>query len=98
MRSEADQFLEAIDEAIRIGREGSVPVEIYHLKAAGMRNWPKAVQAIAKIDSARAAGQDVQADMYPYVAGGTGLTACLPPWSAAEGKLFDNLASQEMRA
>jgi N-acyl-D-amino-acid deacylase len=97
MRSEADQFLEALDEAIRIGREGNVPVEVYHLKAAGRRNWTKAAQAIAKIDSARAAGQDVQADMYPYVAGGTGLTACLPPWSAADGKLFDNLASQEMR-
>ena len=54
MRSEADQFLEAIDEAIRIGKEGGVPVEIYHLKAAGRRNWPKAAQAIAKIDSARA--------------------------------------------
>src|SRR5688500_20305099 len=53
MRSEADQFLEAIDEAIRIGREGGVAVEIYHLKAAGRRNWPKAAQAIAKIDSAR---------------------------------------------
>src|SRR5437867_4111393 len=73
MRSEADQFLEAIDEAIRIGREGGVPVEIYHLKAAGRRNWPKAAAAIAKIDSARARGLDVQADMYPYVAAGTGL-------------------------
>jgi len=79
MRSEADQFLEAIDEAIRIGREGGVPVEIYHLKAAGRRNWPKAAAAIAKIDSIRAAGFDVQADMYPYVAGGTGLAACMRP-------------------
>ena len=91
MRSEADQLLEAIDEAIRIGREGGVPVEIYHLKAAGRRNWPKAALAIAKIDSARAAGLDVQADMYPYVAGGTGLTACLPPWASADGKLLENL-------
>ena len=55
MRSEADQYLEAIDEAMRIGREGGVPVEIYHLKAGGVRNWPKAAQAVAKIDSARAA-------------------------------------------
>src|SRR5688500_19838166 len=92
MRSEADQFLEAIDEAIRIGREGGVAVEIYHLKAAGRRNWPKAALAVAKIDSARAAGQHVQANMYPYTAGGTGLTACLPPWAAADGKLFDKLA------
>jgi N-acyl-D-amino-acid deacylase len=98
MRSEADQFLEAIDEAIRIGKEGGVPVEIYHLKAAGRRNWPKAVQAIAKIDSARRAGLDVQADMYAYVAGGTGLSACLPPWASAEGKLLDNLKDPATRA
>ncbi len=97
MRSEADQLLEAIDEALRIGREGGVPVEIYHLKAAGQRNWPKAAQAIAKIDSARAAGQDVQANMYPYVAGGTGLTACLPPWASADGRLLDNLRSPDVR-
>ncbi len=97
MRSEADDFLEAIDEAIEIGERGGVPVEIYHLKAAGRRNWDKAQQAIAKIDSARAAGVDVQANMYPYVAGGTGLNACFPPWASADGKLYDNLADDEMR-
>src|SRR5207253_5332965 len=79
MRSEADQVLEAIDEAFRIGREGGVPVEIYHLKAGGQKNWAKEAQMIAKIEGARAAGQDVSADMYPYIAGGTGLSACLPP-------------------
>ena len=98
MRSEADQYLEALDEAIRIGREGHVPVEIYHLKAAGKRNWGKAAQAVAKIDSARAAGIDVQANMYPYTAGGTGLAACLPPSASADGKLFDNLADSAKRA
>jgi N-acyl-D-amino-acid deacylase len=98
MRSEADQLIEAIDEAIRIGREGGVPVEIYHLKAAGTRNWPKAAQAIAKIDSARAAGLDVQADMYAYTAGGTGLSACAPPWASENGKLIDNLQNSETRA
>jgi dihydroorotase/N-acyl-D-amino-acid deacylase len=97
MRSEADRYLEAIDEVIRIGKEGGVPTEIYHLKAAGTRNWIKAVQAINKIDSARRAGLDIQANMYPYTAGGTGLTSCLPPSFSAEGKLFDNLASQETR-
>ena len=86
-------LLEAIDEAIRIGKEGGVPVEIYHLKAAGTRNWAKARAAIAKIDSARAAGLDVQANMYPYTAGGTGLAACLPPSASADGKLFENLAN-----
>jgi dihydroorotase/N-acyl-D-amino-acid deacylase len=98
MRSEADQFIEAIDEAIQIGRRGGVPVEIYHLKAGGQRNWPKAAQAIAKIDSARAAGLDVQANMYPYIAGSTGLAACLPPWASADGKLLDNLRNPAMRA
>ena len=98
MRSEADQLLEAIDEAIRIGREAGVPVEIYHLKAMGERNWPKMPRAIAKIDSARAAGLDVQANMYPYVAGGTSLGACLPPWAAADGRLLDNLRDAAARA
>lgn len=97
MRSEADQLLEAIDEAIEIGRRGGVPVEIYHLKAAGQRNWHKAPLAIARIDSARAAGIDVQANMYPYIAGSTGLSACLPPWASADGKLLDNLRDPQMR-
>jgi len=98
MRSEADQLLEAIDEAITIGSRGGVPVEIYHLKAAGTNNWSKGPQAIAKIDSARRAGVDVQANMYPYVAGGTGLSACTPPWASEEGKLIDNLQNPETRA
>jgi len=98
MRSEADQLLEAIDEAITIGSKGGVPVEIYHLKAAGTRNWSKGPQAIAKIDSARRAGVDVQANMYPYVAGGTGLSACTPPWASEDGKLIANLQNPEMRA
>ena len=98
MRSEGDKLLESIDEVIRITRESGIPAEIYHLKASGIRNYAKGPQAIARIDSARAAGLDVQADMYPYTAGATGLSSCLPPWSAADGKLFDNLASKEMRA
>ena len=98
MRSEGDQLLEGIDEAIRIGRDGGVPVEIYHLKAAGKRNWLKAALAIAKIDSARRAGLDVQADMYAYTAGGTGLSACTPPWASENGKLIENLQTPETRA
>jgi N-acyl-D-amino-acid deacylase len=97
MRSEADHLLEAVDEVIRISRDGGVPGEIYHLKAAGTRNWGKEAPMIAKIDSARAAGIDVQADMYPYTAGATGLTSCLPPSFSAEGKLYDNLASADIR-
>jgi dihydroorotase/N-acyl-D-amino-acid deacylase len=97
MRSEGDRLLEAIDEALRIGREGGVPVEIYHLKASGTANWPKMAQAIAKIDSARAAGQDVQADMYLYVAGANGFSSCIPPKYAADGKLLENLKNPALR-
>ena len=98
MRSEGDKFLEAIDEAMRIGREGGVPVEIYHLKASGPRNWPKMPQAIAKIDSARAAGQDVQANMYLYPAGGNSFASCIPPKYAAGGRLLENLQNPSLRA
>jgi dihydroorotase/N-acyl-D-amino-acid deacylase len=97
MRSEGDRFLEALDEAIRIGREGNVPVEVYHLKASGPRNWPKMPLAIAKIDSARAAGQDVQADMYLYPAGGNSFSACIPPKYAENGKLLENLQNAALR-
>ncbi|HET9984307.1 MAG TPA: D-aminoacylase [Longimicrobiales bacterium] len=98
LRSEGDNVLEAMDEALRIGREGGVPVEIYHLKAAGRRNWPKQRAMIAKIDSARAAGQDVGAGMYVYTAGSTGLAAVLPPWASAGGKRLANLTDPATRA
>ena len=97
IRSEGDRLLEAIDEAIEIGRQANVPVEIYHLKAVSQQNWPKMPLAIQKIDAARSRGIDVQANMYPYVASGTGLTACLPDWTAADGKLFENLADPTLR-
>ena len=97
MRNEGDFLLEAIDEAIRIGREGGVPVEIYHLKAAGSANWPKIPAALAKIDSVRAAGQDVQADMYIYSAAANGFSACIAPKYAADGKLLQNLQDPALR-
>ncbi len=98
MRNEGDKLLEAMDEAIAIGKGAGVPVEIYHLKAAGVRNWPKMDLAIAKIDSARAAGQDVQADMYLYPAGGNSFSSCIPPKYAADGKLIENLKNAALRA
>jgi dihydroorotase/N-acyl-D-amino-acid deacylase len=97
MRSEADHLVESIQEALTIGRDAGVPVEIYHLKAAGKRNWAKMTESIRLIDQARRSGQDAGADMYPYTAGATGLTACFPPWTAADGKLFDNLANTAIR-
>ncbi len=98
IRSEGDAILEAVDEALRIGREAELPVEIYHLKAAGRRNWDTMERVIEKIDAARAGGLDVTADMYPYAASGTGLSSVLPPWAAAEGKLFENLEDATKRA
>ena len=98
MRSEGDRFLEAIDETLRIGREGGVPAEIYHLKAAGVKNWPKMRLAIDKLDSARAAGQDVTVDQYPYTAGSNNLSSCIPPWAHAGGKLLDRLRDPATRA
>jgi len=98
MRSESDRLLDGIGEALEIGRRANVPVEIYHLKASGRPNWARMAGAIKTISEARAGGQDVTADMYPYVAGGTGLTSVLPPWVAADGKLFDNLQDPTIRA
>ena len=92
IRSEGDHLLEAIDEAVEIGRRANLPVEIYHLKATGKHNWYKMSQAIARIEAARAAGVDVTADMYPYAASGTGLESVLPPWVAEGGTFFETLA------
>lgn len=97
MRNEGDHLLESVDEAIRIGREGGVPTEIYHLKASGLRNWDKMPAAIARIDGARAAGQDVQADMYLYIAGANGFASCIAPQYAADGKLLENLRNPKIR-
>ena len=80
MRSEGGRLLEAVDELIRISKEGGIGAEIYHLKAAGKDNWNKLPSVIAKVDSARAAGLDIRADMYTYTAGATGLDAAMPPW------------------
>lgn len=80
MRSEGDRLEEGIQELIRIGKEAKLPVELYHLKASGVRNWPKIDKAITMINQARQQGQDVTANMYTYTAGATGLTACLPPY------------------
>jgi N-acyl-D-amino-acid deacylase len=80
MRSEGDRFMEALDELIRISREGKVHAQAYHLKAAGQKNWPKMREAIARIEAARKSGLPITADMYPYTAGATGLDAAMPTW------------------
>ena len=98
LRSEADAFLEGLEEALSVGREAEVPVQVYHLKAAGTRNWHKLASAMERISEARSQGIDVTADMYSYAAAGTGLTSVLPPWAAAGDKLYENLADPAMRA
>jgi len=80
MRSEGNRLLEAVDELITIAREANIPAEIYHLKAAGVENWPKIDEVIAKVEAARAEGLRITANMYTYTAGATGLDAAMPPW------------------
>ena len=91
IRSEENELLSALDEAIRIGKDAGVPVVIYHFKASGRTYWPLALPAIAKIDSARAAGLDVKATMYTYPASGNSLSSCIPGWVHADGKLMERL-------
>jgi N-acyl-D-amino-acid deacylase len=99
MRSEGNQFLEALDELITISRDAKLPAEVYHLKAAGVNNWPKMDEAIKKIEQARAEGLRITADMYTYTAGSTGLDACFPPWVHDGGreKLEERLRDPETR-
>jgi N-acyl-D-amino-acid deacylase len=80
MRSEGDRLLEAMQETIDVARSSGAPAEIYHLKIAGERNWGKLDALIQKIDTARAAGTRITADMYVYTAGATGFDAAMPPW------------------
>src|SRR6188508_3462543 len=75
-----DELVEAVDELIQISARAGIPAEIYHIKAAGNANWPKMDEVIQKVDSARAAGHRITADMYTYPAGATGLDASMPPW------------------
>lgn len=100
MRNEGDQLLEAIDEALLIGEQAGTPVHIFHLKTAGRDNWPKMDQAIARILAARAGGQQVGADIYPYLNNGLGIAAFIHPRHSAEGRagLLQRLDDPETRA
>jgi N-acyl-D-amino-acid deacylase len=99
MRSEGNRLLEAVDELIRISREAGIPAEIYHIKAAGKQNWSKMDDLLARIEAARKEGLKITADMYTYTAAGTGLDACLPPWTQDGGypALFQRLRDPAMR-
>jgi len=99
MRSEGESEVAAVNEALRIGREAHLPVEIFHLKVIGKPRWGLMPKIVAMIQAARDAGQDVSADMYPYIAGGTALASALPPWVGEGGteKLLVRLADAPTR-
>src|SRR5437867_11452758 len=99
IRSEGDQQLPALEELIRISSEAGLTAEVYHIKAAGKKNWPLLDQMIARIEAARKEGLKITADMYAYTASGTGLDACLPPWTQDGGytALFTRLRDKATR-
>jgi N-acyl-D-amino-acid deacylase len=85
IRGEGDTLLDAVSEAITVGKEAGMPVQLSHHKATGQANWGKVGASLELLDAARAAGQDVLADQYPYTAGSTTLAALLPTWALAGG-------------
>jgi len=99
MRSEGNQLLEAFDELLRIAHEANIPAEVYHIKAAGQKNWGKIDNLLARIEAAQKEGLNVRANMYTYTAAGTGLDACFPPWTEDGGypALFKRLRDPAMR-
>jgi len=100
MRSESDSVLEAFDEAVRIGREARIPVEIWHFKVAGKANWGRMPELIARVNRARAEGVDVEADTYAYTAWDNGMSAFVPAWAhdGGDAKLIERLKDPATRA
>src|SRR5438477_7152031 len=99
MRSEGIQLLEALDELIRISREAGIPAEVYHIKASGEKNWPKEDELLDRNEATQKEGLKIRANVYTYTAAGTGLDACLPPWTDAGGypALFKRLRDPATR-
>jgi N-acyl-D-amino-acid deacylase len=100
MRSEGDAVLTAIDEALRIGKEAQIPVEIWHLKVGGKTNWGRMPEVIAKLNAARAQGIDVSANTYAYPAWFNDFSAFVPPWAhdGGDAKLIERLKDPAIRA
>ena len=99
IRSEDETLLESLDEAIRIGREADIPVEIFHFKASAKKNWYKMPEAIKKINDARKSGVDITVDQYPYIAGSTTITILLPNWAREGGteNILERIKNPETR-
>ena len=87
LRNEADRIDAAIDEAVRIGREAKVPVNVFHLKIGGQQNWGSMPRIVKKIEAARKSGVDIAANIYPYLATSTELTSIVPAWALEGGYL-----------
>ncbi len=100
MRDESDSVLEAFDEAVRIGREARVPVEIWHFKVAGKANWGRMPELIARVNQARVEGVDVEADTYAYTAWANNMSAFVPAWAhdGGDAKLIERLKDPATRA
>lgn len=100
MRNESDSVLESIDEAVRIGREAHIPVEIWHFKTAGKRNWGRMPELVARVNKARAEGVDVEADTYAYTAWFNSMSAFIPAWAhdGGDAKLIERLKDPATRA
>lgn len=98
MRSEGDGLLAGLEEALEISRRSGARLHLYHLKAAGRSAWPQMAAALERLNAERAAGTDVHADMYLYTAGGTGLSAIIPPWASEGDRLRERLRDPAARA
>ncbi|MDQ2936182.1 MAG: D-aminoacylase [Acidobacteriota bacterium] len=98
-RSEANALDESLAEVFEIARRAQIPVEIWHLKTAYKKNWRRMPEILQKISKARAEGLDITADIYPYIAGSTSLSACLPPWALEGGtqKMLSRLRDDRIR-
>jgi N-acyl-D-amino-acid deacylase len=100
MRNESDSVLESIDEAVRIGREAHIPVEIWHFKVAGKANFGHMPELVARVNKARAEGVDVEADTYAYTAWFNSMSAFVPAWAhdGGDAKLIERLKDPASRA
>ena len=98
-RSEANALDESLNEVFEIARRARIPAEIWHLKTAYKKNWGRMPEILNKIKNARARGLDITADIYPYIAGSTSLSACLPPWAQEGGtqQMLSRLRDPETR-
>ena len=98
-RSEANTIDASLDEVFEIAQKAQIPVEIWHLKTAYKKNWGRMSHVLARIKQARDRGLDITADIYPYIAGSTALSACLPPWALEGGteKMLERLRDPQTR-